>query len=233
MKKKRVLAIIPARGGSKGIPRKNIKLLNGRPLIYYTIKEALESNINKILVSTDDTEIKKISQKYGAEVMIRPKKLAQDDTSSIDVVIYILKKLEQIGQKFDIFILLQPTSPLRTKEDINEALNLFIENECESVISVNEVEHNPYWSFKIKDNYLQPLFANKYLKMRRQELPKVYMPNGAIFISKPSILEKKRTFYIKRMLPYIINTGKGIDIDTEQDFKIAEYFMSKKNRVKF
>lgn len=204
-------------------------MLKGKPLIYYTIKAALDSYLNRIIVSTEDDEIKKISQDFGAEVMIRPKTLARDNTSSIDVVIHTLDEIEKEGEEFDVVILLQPTSPLRSKEDISQALNLFFENECESVISVNEVEHNPYWSFILQGNYLQSLFDRKYLDMRRQDLPKVYMPNGAIFISTPTILKNQRSFYPNKIIPFILETNRSIDIDTEYDFKIAEYLMDKKD----
>ena len=145
----------------------------------------------------------------------------------IDVVSHVLEKLESERYICDIAVLLQPTSPLRTKKDINEALNSYIKNDCDSVISVNKIEHSPYWSFKIKEIYLEPLFGYKYLKSRRQELSNIYIPNGAIFISSPRILNKYNSFYCKKMLPHIMSTEKSVDIDNEYDFKIAEILIKK------
>jgi len=226
-----ILAIIPARGGSKGVPRKNIRLLNGKPLIAYTIEEAKKSKyISKVIVSTEDDEIAKISNKYGAEIIKRPQELAKDDTPTIDVVLHILEKLINKNIKPDIVILLQPTSPLRTFQDIDNAINLFIENNCDSVVSVCEIAHSPYWSFKIENGYLKPLLGEKYLKKRRQELPKVYIPNGALFIATPEVLQKYKTFYCKKTMPYIMPIERSVDIDNELDFLLAELLMQKHER---
>ena len=226
-----ILAIIPARGGSKGLPRKNIRLLNGKPLIAYTIEEAKKSKyISRVIVSTEDDEIAKVSNKYGAEIIKRPLELAKDDTPTVDVVLHVLDVLKVQSVKPDIVVLLQPTSPLRTSQDIDNAIKLFIENNCESVVSACEIEHSPYWSFKIEDGYLKPVFGESYLKKRRQELPKVYMPNGAIYITTPDILRKYRSFYCKKTLPYIMPPEKSIDIDNELDFLLAELLVQKYGR---
>ena len=223
----KILAVIPARGGSKGVPRKNIRLLNGKPLIAYTIEEAKKSKyIDRIIVSTEDKEIAEISTKYGAEVIERPAELARDDTPTVDVVLHLLDSLNHYEP--DIIILLQPTSPLRTYEDIDSALVLFINNNCDSVVSVCEIEHTPYWSFKIEDGYLKPIFGEEYLKKRRQELPKVYIPNGAIFITTPDILKKYRSFYCERTVPYIMPIERSVDIDNEIDFLLAEILIKRR-----
>jgi len=224
-----VLAVIPARGGSKGIPRKNIRSLNGKPLIAYTIEEAKKSKyISRVIVSTEDDEIAKVSNKYGAEIIKRPLELAKDDTPTIDVVLHILDDLKNKNIEPDIVVLLQPTSPLRTSQDIDNAIKLFMEHDCDSVVSVCEVKHSPYWSFKIENGYLKPIFGEKYLKKRRQELPKAYLPNGALFIATPNVLREYKNFYCKRTIPYIMPTERSIDIDNEVDFLLAELLIKKR-----
>ena len=229
IKIKKVIAIIPARGGSKGLPRKNIKNLAGKPLIAWTIELALKSRyLDRVIVSTEDDEIAKISKKYGAEVIKRPKKLATDKTETIDVIFHVLRTLKKENYTPEIIILLQPTSPLRSADDVNKAIEYFFKNECESVVSICEFEHSPYWAFKIKRRYLTPIFGWKYFKIRRQDLPKAYIPNGAIFIAAVKTLEKYKSFYTHKTLPYIMSVERSIDIDSEIDFKLAELILQNK-----
>ena len=219
-------AIIPARGGSKGIPKKNIKPLRGKPLISYSIEHAKKSKyINKVVVSTEDEEIAEISTEYSAEIIERPKELAKDESPTIDAIFHALAVLKTENYNPDIIILLQPTSPLRNAEDIDNAMELFLNSGCESVVSVCEVEHSPYWSLKIEDNHLKPIFGEKYLEMRRQDLPKVYMPNGAIFISTPENLRKYKSFHCPKTIPYVMPLERSVDIDKEIDFMLAELLM--------
>jgi N-acylneuraminate cytidylyltransferase len=221
-----ILAVIPARGGSKGLPMKNIALLNGRPLIDYSIKAALNSrHVNRIVVSTDSAEISDVSKRCGAEVINRPESLARDDSPTISAVIHALGKFEAEGYVPEAVILLQPTSPLRTFNDVDSALELFFQEECESVISVCEIEHSPYWSFKAEKKYIEPLFDEKYLKMRRQELPMVYIPCGAIFISRPETLFTAKSFYSSKTLPYIMPRERSIDIDSMFDLMEADLIL--------
>ena len=220
---KKIIAIIPARGGSKGLPRKNIKTLVGKPLIAWTIEQAKSSRyIDKIIVSTEDQEIEEIAEKYGAEIIKRPKKLAMDKSITIDVIFQALKILKAENYNPDIIVLLQPTSPLRSVEDIDNAIKLFLNNNCKSVVSVCETSHSPYWCFKIEDEYLKPLFEEKYLRMRRQDLENIYKPNGAIYISTPQALYKYKTFYSNCIIPYIMPAERSIDIDNKIDFMLAE-----------
>ena len=228
---KKILALIPARGGSKGLPRKNIKPLLGKPLIAWTVEQAKNSKyIDKVVVSTDDEEIAEISKKYGAEVpFLRPKELARDDSPTIDAIIHAINWFEERGEFFDILILLQPTSPLRTTEDIDNAIELFLNNkDALSLISVKENEHPPFWSLEIENKFLKPLFGEEYFKKRRQELPKSYMPNGAIFISYVDILKKYKTFYTPKTIAYIMPPERSIDIDNEFDFLLAEFILKNK-----
>lgn len=227
MNNQKILAIIPARGKSKVIPRKNIRLLAGKPLIAYSIETALKSKyIDRVVVSTEDDEIADVAKIYGAKVIKRPEELARDDSPTIDVVFHALDVLKLEDYNPDILVLLQPTSPLRTREDIDNAIKLFLEKDCESVVSVCESIHL-YWSFKIEERYLKPVFDKKYLKMRRQDLPKLYLPNGAIFVTTPVILRMYNSFYCNKTLPYIMPTERSIDIDNEKDFILAEILMKK------
>jgi len=224
----KILAIIPARGGSKEIPRKNIRLLAGKTLIAYSIEAALKSRyINRVIVSTEDEEIAEIPKKYGAEVIKRPKELAKDSTPTIEVIFHILDAMGTKNYNPEVIILLQPTSPLRNMNDIDSAINLFLKNDCESVVSVCELEHSSYWNFEIKEEYLKPIFGEKYLRMRRQELPKVYMPNGAVFVSTPEVLRKYQSFYCAKTIPYIMPMKRSVDIDKLIDFEFAEFLLKR------
>lgn len=227
----KIISIIPARGGSKGIPRKNVKLLAGKSLIAYTIEGALRSKyLNRVVVSTEDEEIENVSKQYGAEVIKRPAILAQDDSSTIDSVFHVLETLDLQKEKKSVVILLQPTSPLRSSEDIDNAIKLFLTNECESVISVCESGHPLYWAYKIDDKYLKPILGDSYLKMRRQNLPKSYMPNGAIYVSTVEILQEYRSFNSSKILPYMMSSMESVDIDTELDFMVAESILKMSKR---
>ena len=224
--KTKCIAIIPARGGSKGIPKKNIKQLSGKALIAYSIEAALKSQYNsKTIVSTEDEEIAEISRRYGAEVIERPNELARDETPTIDVIFQVLEILKMKNYNPDIVVLLQPTSPLRSAGDIDNAINLFLDSGCESVVSVCEVEHPPHWSFRIEEGYLKSLFDKRYLRMRRQDLEKAYIPNGAIYVSTPQTLYKYKSFYCNHIIPYIMPFERSVDIDNEIDFMLAELLM--------
>jgi len=225
-----VLAIIPARGGSKGIPRKNIRLLAGKPLIAYSIETALKSRyIDRIIVSTEDEEIAKIAKIYGAEVIKRPKELARDETPTIDAVKHVLEFLKKKENYIpDIIILLQPTSPLRSVEDIDNAVELFLNNDCEGIISLCEAKSPPYWSFRIRKRYIEPILGWDFLHKRRQDVPKSYAPNGAIYITTVKNLYRYNGFLSKKTMAYIMPFERSIDIDEEIDFKFAEFLLGEK-----
>lgn len=230
---KKIIAIIPARGGSKEIPRKNIKPLVRKPLIAHTIEAALESKyLDMVIVSTEDEEIAKISKKYGAEVKKRSKKLSTDTAKIIDVVLDLLNTLKTEKYQPEIIVLLQPTSPLRTVDDIDRAIETFLKNKCGSVISVCETEQSPYWDLKVRKKYLKPLLSWKYFKMRRQDLDKVYTLNGAIYVTTTERLVKYKSFYGKKILPYIMPKERSVDIDSELDFGIVNLMLKLKNENK-
>lgn len=217
----KIVGIIPARGGSKGIPKKNIKLLNGKPLIVYTIEAALDSNLDRVVVSTDCEEIASISKEYGVEVIMRPANLAEDKTPTLPVLQDVLAKLDE---KFDAVMTLQPTSPLRIIEDINKSIEIFSsDKEADSLVSVVEVPHN-YMPEKLMS------FDGKYLSgnsesKRRQEVSKMYARNGAaIYITK----SEKISEYIfgGRILPYFMSKLNSFDIDDIEDWGIVEKILS-------
>jgi len=224
------VAIIPARGGSKGIPKKNIKPLAGKPLIAYTIDEAVKCQcFDRIIVTTDDHKIAKISQENGADFLMRPKELAEDHTPTVDAILHAVTMLEKEEDYVpDYIVVLQPTSPLRSSGDIKAAINLYLENaDCESLVSVAECEHPISWVMNIKNGYLIPFFDEKYLKERRQEHLTTYVPNGAIYVISLEYLYKNQNFYSDKTLAYIMPVERSIDIDTEYDFMIAEFLVNK------
>ncbi|WP_407377390.1 cytidylyltransferase domain-containing protein [Methanobrevibacter sp.] len=221
-----IISIIPARGGSKGIPRKNIKLLNGKPLIYYSIEASKSCNfISKTFVSTEDDEISEISKKLGSQVIKRPLNLANDKSSSIDVIFHVLDYLEDKNSLPEIFVLLQPTSPLRTSKDITNAIELFKSNECDSLVSVSELNHQSLLNFSLNEGYLVQNTEKEFFNSRRQDLPTYYVLNGAIYITTPDFIRKNKSFYGDRTIPYLMPKERSIDLDTPLDFKIVDFLM--------
>jgi CMP-N,N'-diacetyllegionaminic acid synthase len=224
----KILAIVPARGGSKGVPRKNIRLLCGKPLIYYSIKAGLESKyVDRVVVSTEDSEIAEVAKKYNAEVIKRPLDLAKDDSRAFFTYKHILNFLKNHDEYYpDIIVILQPTSPLRIVEDVDIAVDLFMNNDCDSVIGVVE-DNEVYWSFRVKGTFLNPVFGKEFLSMNRQDLPKLYRPNGAVFVTTPKNLLKNKGFHGGRVIPYVMPAERSVDIDTPIDFKLAHILLEK------
>jgi len=224
-----MLAIIPARGGSKGLPRKNILPLLEKPLIGYTIDAALKSDfVSRVIVSTDDSEIAEIASRLGAEIpFMRPVELAQDASSAIDVYVYTIDRLqEQAKTAIHEFMVLQPTSPLRTCEDIDRAVEIFRDTQADSVISVTESAHPPVWAKKISpEGILTEYFPEYASNKNRQEIESAYMPNGAIFIFKYALLKEFRHYYSDKTYPYIMPARRSVDIDTQLDFDFAEFLL--------
>ena len=224
---KRILSIIPARGGSKGIPRKNIINLAGKPLIAWTIEASLNSRyITKTIVSSDDKEILDISTEYGAEVIKRPDDLASDIATSESAVRHAVDYLESLGEVFDIVVLLQPTSPLRGYKDIDGAFEVMFDANATAVISTCEFDNKILKTFMENSNgFLEGISNNKYLFMRRQDLSKVYMPNGAIYIIDIKLFREKYSFMTSKTLNYIMPKNKSIDIDSISDIENAEKYI--------
>ncbi|MDA9190438.1 acylneuraminate cytidylyltransferase family protein [Alphaproteobacteria bacterium] len=211
-----LLAIIPARGGSKGVPRKNIRNFRGKPLISWTIKAAQESLlIKKVILSSDDSDIINTAKHFNCEVpFIRAIELAQDETSSYDVVMDAISRVPN----FDWVILLQPTSPLRTATHIDEAIKLCLQEERMSCVSVTKVSQNPLWMFEMgTEKKLKPVISAAIPK-RRQELPNFYRLNGAIYIANINWLKANGTFVNEQTVGYVMDAESSLDIDTEKDF---------------
>ena len=227
---KKILAIIPARGGSKGLTRKNIRVLAQKPLIAYTIEAAKTSKyFDRIIVSTDDEEISCVSKNYGAEVpFLRPIKLAQDDTPGIEPILHCLNWLAKEQAYIpDYVCLLQCTSPLRNHYQINEAIEEMFNKNVDSIVSVYESDKSPYWMKKIENGKLKSFLDNNKDYTRRQDIPKAYMLNGAIYICKTELLIKNRSWYSENTIPYIMDKNTSVDIDDINDFKFVEYLMKR------
>lgn len=223
-----ILAIIPARGGSKGLKKKNIKNLNNKPLISYTINAAKNSKyIDRVIVSTEDNEIAEVAIKEGGEVpFLRPGEYATDKSPTIDSVIYTINKLNEEGYYPDYIALLQCTSPLRNTNHIDEAISKLLFEKSDAIVSVCEAEVNPYWTNVIENGKLKYFIEKGKNITRRQDLPKVYRLNGAIYIIKTEILLSERTFQPENCSAYIMDSKCSVDIDNLIDFKVAEMILS-------
>lgn len=222
------IAVIPARSGSKGLKDKNIKELKGTPLLAYSIEAAQKSEKYDIIhVSTDSEKYAEIARKYGADVpFLRSEELASDTSSTWDTMRFVLKKYEQMGKKFDTITVLQPTSPLRTAEDINGAFRLFEEKQANMVSSVCEMEHSPLWSNTLPEDLSMENFEDERVAfLPRQSLPVYYRENGAIYLMKTEHLFSGKNIYKDKCYAYIMDVGHSIDIDGKLDFLIAEVQM--------
>lgn len=226
-KEKKIVAIIPARSGSKGLTDKNIKLLNGKPLIAYTIEAAQKAQIfDEIIVSTDSKQYAEIAIQYGASVpFLRPKKLAADESSSNDVILHTLNELEKNHQTFDYFMLLQPTSPFRDETDIVNAMNLLWDKKGHAVVSVCESDISPLLMNTLDDSLVMANFLDQQNNKRRQDLSTYYRLNGAIYLSETESYKKEKSFYVKESFAYIMSRLNSIDIDDNIDFKLAEVLL--------
>lgn len=222
---KKLLALITARGGSKGIPDKNIKLLGGKPLIAWTIDEAKKSKyIDRLILSSDCENIQRIAKQFSCEVPFsRPKELASDTSSSIDV---ILHALDNIYEEFDYLMLLQPTSPFRTVADIDKVVEESIDSNIELMVSVAKVKKHPSYLYKIENNKLIPYIeTNKQL--RRQDMPATYEHNGAIYFSTVDFIKKNKTYNSVEAVGFEMFGSGNLDIDTYEDLEYAEYLINK------
>jgi len=226
----KILALIPARGGSKRLPRKNILPLGNKPLIAWSIEAAKKSKyISDVLVSTDDKEIASIAEEHGAWVpFLRPENLSSDTSGSYGVAEHAVNFCKAINKTYDFVLLLQPTSPLRCAEDIDAALNLLKNKSADAVISVCEAEHSPIWSNTLPDDLNMDQFENeKYRDIRSQDLPSFYRLNGAIYLVKTERLLSEKSFSLcNNTFAYIMKQERSIDIDTKLDFCIAETILN-------
>lgn len=229
----RIVGLITARGGSKGLPRKNIAPVGGLPLIEWTIRAARASRIDRCIVSTDNEEIAAVCRAAGAEVpFMRPPELARDDSPHMDVLIHAIDWLDAEGSLPDYLVLLQPTSPLRTGADIDGAIDLAEQKDADSVISVCDAPVHPYWMRSLDDEGRMSDFAKwptdgGYLQ--RQKLPPAYAMNGSVYVLKPTVLRERGTYFTDRTFGYVMPKERSLDIDTALDLKIANLFLSELN----
>lgn len=223
----KIVAIITARGGSKGLPKKNVLPLNGKPLIAYTIEAAVKSHIfDKVVVTTDDEEIKNVSLSFGAEVIDRPAELATDSASSIDVLLHALESLQE--EQFTHFMLLQPTSPLRDKYHIREAVDLYKEQRGNSLVSVVEEQHPPYKLLVENGEEVIPLFSEKHLTMPRQQLLKTYRINGAMYLANTVLFLSSKNLFEKPLFIYKMSQKNSMDIDNQDDLNLVLFYLNGK-----
>ena len=227
---KKVLAMIPARGGSNGIKNKNIYPLCGKPLIAYSIESAKSSKyIDDVVVSTDSKAIAEVAKKYGASVpFLRPAELATDTSKSIDAIIHAIKWFKDHGEMFDILILLQPTSPLRTVEEIDGALEKFIDKAEKPLVSISEVDDNPIFMRTIREDGSMEKLLDLPSTIRRQDMKTYYRVNGSIYINK--IIELNENSSLNdNIIPYIVKTENAVDIDESKDIFLAEWYLKQKS----
>lgn len=223
-KNKSIIALIPARAGSKGILNKNIRDFCGKPLIAWTVQEAKKSKyIDRVVISTDSKKIAEIGKKFGAEVpFMRPKVLAADEALMSDVINHALGYFDEEGKPFDLLLLLQPTSPLRTAEDINHAIRMLSSKNVKAIVSVSVTHPHPLWSNVLPvsgsmKNFLRVAVRNS----NRQALPVFYNINGAIYLSYADYFRKNNSFFGRETYAYIMPGDRSVDIDSRIDFELA------------
>jgi len=226
----KILAIIPARSGSKRLAGKNIRILGNKPLITWSIEVAKSiTSICDVLVSTDGSDIASVSQKAGASVpWIRPDVLSTDTATSVDVVLHALNWYEGRNGKVDGVMLLQPTSPFRTAETINRGIELFLAHERRPVLGISPAQSHPMWALKIANGIAIPFITDEGFRMRSQDLPPAYVVNGSFYLITPDDLRIRKSFFWDDTVPLLIESEEeSIDIDTEFDFIVAEACINK------
>lgn len=235
-KGKKIISTILARGGSRGLPNKNIKPMLGKPLLGYTIEQAKASKfLDKIIISTDDRNIAKVANDFGLETpFLRPAELARDDSPSADAVIHALDwyKKEK-GEEFDVLVLLEPTSPLRKKTDIDDAIKLFIDNyeKADSLLCLGEIHsdtEHPNGAKSVEDGYIKPFIKNGMSFYQRQQLPKAYGIYGGIYIAKTNFYRNVKKFLNERTIPYFVERWQEFEIDDPIDWICIEAVMKNK-----
>lgn len=229
-----VIAIIPARGGSKGLSQKNILPLGGKPLVAHTIEAARAAHsIQRVVVSTESPEIAQIARRYGAEVpFLRPPELARDDTPTLPVMQHVVAQIEAAQQlRLEVIVLLQPTSPFRRAEDIDCAVAMLEQTSADSVVSLCAVEHHPAWMKRIDDGRVQPFLENAPEYTRRQDLPPVYRLNGAIYVTRRRVLLEENRILGPDTRALIMDRESSLDIDTPLDLKLAELIIQERHHA--
>ena len=227
----RILALVVARSGSKRLPGKNIRPLGGKPLILWSLDSVTGiKDICDVMISTDDPEIALLARNAGAYVpWLRPSALSEDASSMVDVALHALDFYEREHGAIDGILLLQPTSPFRTRETVLRGLNMFLKNK-RSILAISEAKSHPMWCFSFENDKLMPFIDGPGLVQRSQDLPKAYVVNGSFYLITPEELRVSKSFYNSNTMPlYTSSQMEGIDIDTEADWEMAEYHLMKKN----
>lgn len=225
----KILAVIPARGGSKGIPKKNIISIAGKPLLAWTIEAANQSKLlERVVVSSDNSQILEVAKKHKAEIIKRPAKYSGDKTPAGAAVLHALEYLKKReGYIPDIIVMLQPTSPLRTAKHIDGAIKLLLGKKAGAVISVTEGDNKHLKSFFMEKGLLKGIVNNEFVFTNRQSLPKIYMPNGAIFAVHTKELTQSKKLFSEKTIGFVMAQESSIDLDTQDDIEIIERYLSK------
>jgi len=227
---KEILAVIPARGGSKGLPGKNIRRLGDKPLIAWSIEAAQGSRyVDAVIVSTDSEGIASVARSWGGHVpFIRPAELATDNTKMVDVILHAVNSMQTFPPRFSLILTLQPTSPLRTSEDIDNAVELFFAKKAKAIVSVCEMEHHPWWSNVLPaDGNMKDFLPAKIRNLNRQALPTYYRLNGALYLADIGFIEQTGSFITDDTFAYLMPQERSVDIDSLLDFRLAELLLQK------
>lgn len=228
----RILGVIPARGGSKGIPRKNIRLLAGKPLLQHTAEAALAAErLARVILSTEDPEIAEVGRRCGLDVpFLRPPELALDDTPTLPVLQHAVRELEKTGERFDAICLLQPTNPFRRTADIDGCLDLLLQSGADSVFTVLPVpsEHNPHWVYFRDEHGLLRLSTGQAAPIpRRQLLPPAFHREGSVYVTRRDVLMEQNSLYGSKVAGFLIDSSRSVNLDTMADWERAETLLSK------
>lgn len=228
----KVLAVIPARAGSRGVPGKNNALVAGKPLITWTIEAARQSGcLDRIVVTTDGDEIARVADQAGAEVPFRrPAALARDDTPGMEAILHCVTWLEEFQAYCpELVMVLQPTTPLRTAEDVAAGLRLLTQQPADSVVSVCEAAHHPCWmKRRLPDGRLEDFLPQESVPARRQDLPPVYALNGALYLARRTLVLAHRTFMLPATYGYVMPAERSLDVDTPWDLELADFLLSRR-----
>lgn len=230
---RRILAVIPARGGSKGLPGKNIRELAGKPLIAWSIEAGRQSRyVDQLVVSTDSKEIAQVAELWGGNVpFMRPADLATDEAKGIDAILHAIHWHQERGEPFDLVLVLQPTSPLRTARDIDRAVELLFEKSASAIVSVCPTDHHPWWANTLpEDGSMKDFLRPELMNTNRQELPEFCRLNGAIYLAYIPFLEKTSSFIADGTFAYVMPAEASVDIDKMLDLHLAEILLKERKR---
>lgn len=230
----RILGLIPARGGSKGVPHKNIRLLRGKSLLQYTVEAALRSrHISRLILSTDDEQIAEVGRRCGLEVpFMRPAELAEDKTPMLPVIQHAIRWVEGRGDHLDAVCLLQPTNPLRRPEDIDACIELLAVSNADAAVTVLPVpaEHNPHWVYFLNEEGLLSLSTGALVPIaRRQDLPQAFHREGSVYVTRRDVVMEENSLYGKRLVGHLMESGRSVNIDTPADWDRAERLLDELN----